>query len=197
MIDIKTASAEELIERRSEIATEIDAPEADLNALETEARAIKDELDARKDAEAKKAEIRDAVADGAGVEVRKVEEEVRNMTVEEIRSSKEYTEAFANYIKTGKDAECRALLSANATGGYVPVPTYVEGRIKTAWDRVQLMNLVRKTYIKGNLNVGFELSADPAYIHTEGSVANTEEALTLGIVELKPESIKKWIEKVA
>lgn len=193
MIDIKLASADELIERRAAIATEIDAPEADLNALETEARAIKDELDARKNAAAKKAEIRDAVADGAGVEVRKVEEEVRNMTVEEIRSSKEYTEAFANYIKTGKDTECRALLSTNATGGYVPVPTYVEGRIKTAWDRVQLMNLVRKTYIKGNLNVGFELSADPAYIHTEGSTANTEEALTLGIVELKPESIKKWI----
>ena len=30
-------------------------------------------------------------------------------------------------------------------------------------------------------------------MHTEGTVANTEEALTIGIVELKPESIKKWI----
>ena len=55
------------------------------------------------------------------------------------------------------------------------------------------MGLVRKTFIPGNLNVGFELSADPAYVHTEGSAANTEEALTLGIVELKPESLKKWI----
>ena len=98
------------------------------------------------------------------------------MTDIEVRSSKEYIDAFANYIKTGKDAECRALLSTNVAGGYVPVPTYVEDRIKTAWDRAELMSQVRKTYIRGNLNVGFELSADPAYIHTEGSAANTEEA---------------------
>ena len=119
------------------------------------------------------------------------------MTEVEIRSSKEYLDAYANYLKTGKDDECRALLSKNATGGQVPVPAYVEDRIKTAWDRVELMGLVRKTYIRGNLNVGFELSADPALIHTEGSAANSEEALTFGIVELKSESIKKWIERKA
>ena len=39
-MEIKTASAEELIERRSAIATELDAPEADLDALEAEVRAI-------------------------------------------------------------------------------------------------------------------------------------------------------------
>ena len=115
------------------------------------------------------------------------------MTLEEIRSSAEYVEAFANYIKTGRDDECRALLSTNATGGQVPVPTIIEGRIRTAWERNGLMNLVRKTYVRGNLKVGFELSADGALIHTEGSTANSEEVLTLGIVTLTPESIKKWI----
>lgn len=116
------------------------------------------------------------------------------MTDREIRNSEEYINAYANYLKTGKPDECRALLSTNApANGQVPVPTYVEERIKTAWDRVELMGLVRKTYIKGNLNVGFELSADPAYVHTEGSAANTEEALTFGITELKPESLKKYL----
>lgn len=193
MIDIKTASAEELVERRAAIATEIDNPEADLDKLEEEARSINEELNARKEAETKKAETREAVANGAGVEVRKIEEENKPMTLNEIRSSKEYVEAFARYIKYDDDKEVRALLSTNAVGGYVPVPTIVEERIKTAWQRNELMNLVRKTYIRGNLNVGFELSATEAAYHTEGTTAATEETLTLGIVELKPQSIKKWI----
>ena len=55
------------------------------------------------------------------------------------------------------------------------------------------MDLVRKTYAKGILKVGFELSADGALVHNEGTNANSEEALVLGIVELTPVSIKKWI----
>ena len=55
------------------------------------------------------------------------------------------------------------------------------------------MSRVRKSYLKGILKVGFEKSADPAYIHTEGAAANTEEALVLGTVSISPASIKKWI----
>ena len=115
------------------------------------------------------------------------------MTLDEIRSSKEYENAFANYIKTGRDDECRAALLTANVSGQVPVPTMVEGRIRTAWQRLGLMYLVRKTYIKGNLKVGFELSASDAVIHTEGSSAPSDETLTFGIVTLTPESIKKWI----
>lgn len=194
-MDIKAMSAEELIERRSAIATEIDAPEADLDALEQEARSINEELEARKAEEAKRVEIREAVANGAGTEIEKIEEREKPMTINEIRNSKEYIDAFANYIKTGKDEEVRALLSTNATvsTGYVPVPEIVEDRIRTAWQKLGFMDLVRKSYAKGNLKVGFELSADGALVHAEGAVANNEEALTLGVVELKAESIKKWI----
>ena len=56
------------------------------------------------------------------------------------------------------------------------------------------MSRVRKAYLKGNLKVGFELSADPAYIHTEGSGAVTTENLVLGTVSIVPESIKKSIQ---
>lgn len=115
------------------------------------------------------------------------------MTNDEIRASHEYNVAFANYIKTGKDDECRALLSINATGGQVPVPTRVEDRIRTAWGRSELMELVQKTYVRGNMNIGFELTATGAVVHTEGSAAPAEETLTFGIVSLVPESIKKWI----
>ena len=196
-MNINEMSVEELMERRAAIATEIDAPEADLDALEAETRSINEELERRKAAESKRNEIRKAVADGDGETIKTFEkEEKKEMTVEEVRSSKEYINAFANYIKTGKDDECRAaLLSTNATvsTGYVPVPTVVEGRIRTAWERSGLMELVRKTYVRGNLKIGFELSADGAVVHSEGSSAPADETLTFGVVELKPESIKKWI----
>lgn len=115
------------------------------------------------------------------------------MTLEEIRSSKEYIDAFANYIKTGDDKECRAVLLSENVSGQVPVPTIIEGRIRTAWQRLGLMDLVRKTYIRGNLKIGFELSATGAVVHTEGSPAPTDETLTFGVVQLTPASIKKWI----
>ena len=192
---VNEMTVEELLERRSAIANEIDAPDADLDALESEVRSINEELESRKQAEERKVEIRKAVANGEGETTKTFEtEERKEMTLDEIRASKEYINAFANYIKTGKDDECRAaLLSTNVAGGYVPVPTIIEERIRTAWERNGLMELVRKTYVRGNLKVGFELSATGAVVHTEGSTAPSDETLTFGVVELKPASIKKWI----
>lgn len=192
-MDFKEMSVEELLERRSAIAEEVDAEGADLDALETEVKSINEELEARKEEEAQKAEIRAEVASGAG-EIREEipTEERKVMTLEEIRSSHEYNVAYANYIKTEDDSECRALLTENVSGD-LPVPTYVEGRIRTAWQRNGLMDLVRKVYIKGNLKVGFELSATAATVHTEGTSAIAEEELHLGVVEMVPQSIKKFI----
>ena len=184
---------EELMERREAIKAECEAPEADLPALEEEARAINEELEKRKAAEAERRAAREAVANGEGKTINTFESEEKKMTLEEIRSSKEYVNAYANYIKTGKDDECRALLTELAAGGYVPVPSIVESRIRTAWQRNGLMDLVRKTYIKGVLKVGFELSATAATVHTESTAPVTEETLTLGIVTMTPKSIKKWI----
>ena len=195
-MNFKDMSAEELMERRAAIGQEIEAPDADLDALEQEARAINAELENRKAEEAKRNEIRDAVANGAGETIETIKEErEKPMTINEIRNSKEYVDAFARYIKTGKDEEVRALLTTNATvsGAYVPVPELVEARIRTAWQKLGIMDLVRKTYAKGILKVGFELSADGALVHNEGTNANSEESLVLGIVELTPVSIKKWI----
>lgn len=193
-MEIRDMTIEELKERRTAIATEIDAPEADLDALEAEARAINEEIENRKAAESKRNEIRSAVANGNGETKEKFEiEERKTMTLEEIRSSKEYIDAFANYIKTGDDSECRAALLTANVSGQVPVPTIIEGRIRTAWERNGLMDLVRKTYVRGNLKVGFELSATGAVVHTEGSNAPSDETLTFGVVTLTPVSIKKWI----
>lgn len=190
---IKKMTTSELEARKAAIATEVNQEGADLNALEEEIRAIAEELEARKAEAARREEIRKAAAT-ANVEGRMAVQEEKAPTLEEIRSSKAYINAFADYIKTGDDTECRALLSTNATsGGQVPVPTVIEGRIRTAWERNGLMELVRKTYIRGNLQIGFELSATGAVIHAEGADAPDEEVLTFGVVTMVPASIKKWI----
>ena len=114
------------------------------------------------------------------------------MEIKELRNTPEYIDAFAEYIK-GDDKEVRALLSENATNGTVAVPEIVYDIVKNAWQRDGIMALVRKSYLKGNLKVQFEISSDGATVHTEGSGAVNEEALVLGIVELIPASIKKWV----
>lgn len=192
-MNIKTATLDELQERRAEIAAEAEQPEADLDALETEIRAINAELEARRAAEAAQAEKRRAVAAGAGREIRKMQEEEEGMSEKQIRNSGEYIAAYAQYLKTGDDKECRALLTTNVATGTVPVPEYIEGYVRTAWERNRIMDMVRKTYMPGNLKIGFEISATDAAIHTEGTAAPPEETLTLGVVNMVPQSIKKWI----
>ena len=190
----------EIEERKAQIDAEVEKPEADLDALNEEARKLAEESEQlihqleELRAEAERAEEeRKAVAEGAG-ETKEHFEEEKKMDLKEIRSSVEYMDAFANYIKTGKDEECRALLSTNAAAnGQIPVPVLVDDIIRTAWENNTILSRVRKTYFRGNLKVAFERAADPAYVHGEGTTAVTEEDLTIGIVELKPENIKKWI----
>ena len=193
-MELKEMTIEEMEERKSAILAELDAEGADLDALEAEMKSIKEEIEARKAEEEKKAEIRQAVVEGAGTVIRKFEEEKKEMTKtpEEIRSSKEYVDAFARYLISEDATECRALLTTDASGS-VPVPVIVDEIIRTAWDNDEILSRVRKTNIRGNLKVAFELSADGAYVHTEGTSAPTEEALALGIVTMIPKNIKKWI----
>lgn len=116
---------------------------------------------------------------------------------EELRNSKEYINAYAEYIKSNDAKELRALVS---TGGYatgnsatVEIPDMVYDIVKTAWEREDLMSRVRTLSVKGNLKVQFEVSADGAVKHTEGYGEVSEESLVLGVVTLTPVSIKKWI----
>lgn len=185
---------QELIERRSAIAAEAENADADLDALEAEVRGINAELEKRKAEAEKRSTIRDAVAQGAGVVLEKNEitEERKAMSDIEIRNSKAYIDAFANYIKTGDDRECRALLTENVSGA-LPVPEFVDNIVHTAWDNDEILSRVRRVYIRGNLKVPFERSADGAVVHTEGTSAISEESLTLGIVTMIPASIKKMI----
>ena len=199
--EIRTRQGE-IEERKAQIDAELDKPEADLDALNEEARrlaeesaSLKDQLDELMAKAAEEEELRRKIAEGELGKTKEKHEEEKTMTELEIRSSAAYSEAYKKYILKGDDKECRALLSTNATAatGYVPVPTYVDDMIKTAWEENSLLSRVNKTFFKGNVKVPFEKSADGAYVHSEGTTGLTEEDLQLGIVELKPENIKKWI----
>ena len=196
MTEIKEMQIEEVEARTAEIEAEIEsADEARMSEIKSEL----DELEARK-TELKKAaaeaqETRDMVAEDKVTveEIKEVITEERKMTNFEMVKTAEYRDAFKQYILTGKDEECRALLTENVASGTVPVPEIVYDIVKNAWEKEGIMALVKKVYLKGNLKVGFEISADGAVIHTEGENAPTEEKLVLGVVEIVPASIKKWI----
>ena len=191
-MEIKDMAIEQIEERKAEIRSLCETEDADLNALTEEVRQLNEELETRKNAEAQREEIRKAVAAGAGVVTEKIEEVKPTMTNEEIRSSAEYMDAFARYLISEDDRECRSLLTTQVSGT-VPVPKIVDGIIKTAWNDEPLLSRVNKTYLRGNTLDAFERSADDAYVHTEGTSAVTEEDLALGIVELIPRNVKKWI----
>ena len=193
---MKYKTMKEIEERKAQILKEMEQEGADLDALKKEMDELRENAQQIREAAAKAEETRKAIASGAaGItvgETRNAEKAAK--TVDEIRGSNEYVEAFARYLMSEDDRECRALLSENApANGQVPVPTLVDPIIKTAWEKSEILSRVNKTGFKGNLKSAFERAADPAYEHTEGTTAITEEDLTLGIVELKPKNVKKFV----
>ena len=197
--EIMALDMDQIEARSSELAAEIELPETDntrLDAIEEELKALEDrKAQIVAEVEKRKADVA-AVIKGQGDIIEKVKDE-RKVTTMEVRNTPEYINAYAEYIKSGNDMECRKLTSENDTTpngtGTVAVPEFVYDIVKTAWEREGIMSLVRKSYLRGNLKVQFEISGGDATVHDEGAAAVSEEALVLGIVELVPKSIKKWI----
>lgn len=195
-MEFKEMSIEELEARRAQIATEVEAEDADLDALLAEVRGIKEELEKRKADAAQREELRKMAAEQAEVvEAAPVEERKENkMTDIEIRKSPEYLDAWVEMQKGRATEEQRALLSENATAnGTIAVPMYVEDKIETAWESNEIVRRVRRSYFPGNLKVGVEISADPAIAHAEGGAAIEEENLEIMYVNLIPTMVKKMV----
>lgn len=190
-MEIKDMTMEDVEARLAEIKAEIDGEGADIEALNAEVDQLVERQSAIKQAAEEKRSLLDKVANMNTTPIAKIEERKPEMEIE-VRNTKAYIDAYAEYIKTGDSTECRALLTENTANGTVAVPEFVYDVVKTAWDREGIMSLVRKSYLRGNLKVGFEISASDATVHTEGQAVN-EETLTLGIVELVPAAIKKWV----
>ena len=194
--EIMVLDAEQIDARSAELASEIEVAETNeaMDAIQAEMEAIEERKAVIKlEVEQRKADMA-AVIQGHGDVVEEVKDE-RKVNTMEMRNTPEYINAYAEYIKSGNDMECRKLTSENDTTpngtGTVAVPEFVYDIVKTAWEREGIMSLVRKSYLRGNLKVQFEISGGEASIHAEGDSAVSEEALVLGLVELVPQSIMR------
>ena len=194
---MKYRTMQEIETRKAAILEEMEKEGADLDALKQEMDELRENAEQIREAAAKAEETRKAIASGAaGIVIGETMKATDAMMSEkEVRNSREYIEAYANYIKTGNPAECRTvLLSKNApASGQLPVPDMLEGIIKTAWEKNEFLNRIKKTAFRGNLRVPFELSATGAWKHVEGTTGLTEEEITIGIVTLTPHNIKKLV----
>ena len=195
-MDLSNLTNEELdlklkeLETRSAIAdeTELEKIAGEVEEIETRKNEIKLEFE-------KAEEARKAIAEAPQVEEPEtiIEERInKTMDLKELRSSKEYIDAFANYIKTGKDEEVRSLLT-DFGGGTIPTPTFVQEYVETAWSRSNIASKVKKLGVKGILKVPYEISSSSAVVHTEGDDAPDEEELVIGTATIAPATIKKWI----
>ena len=187
---------EEIEARKLEIREEAEATEEveKIEELTAEAEALTQEEEQIKEDEKNEEESKEV--EEKSFLTKEINKEERKTMEKEMRNTKEYIDAFAEFVK-GNDKELRALVT---TDGYptgnsntVEIPDMVYDIVKTAWERENLISRVRTLSVKGNLKVQFEVSGSEAAIHTEGNGAVTEEELILGVVTLLPESIKKWI----
>lgn len=182
-------------ERAAKIAEETrDASEEILAELSAELDMIEERKNIIKaEAEEKRTAMEEVLA-GEGEVIEEKQEERKMSDVKEIRSSKEYLDAWVENIKGRANEEQRALLTTNAgSTGTIAVPTYVEDRINTAWESNEIVRRAKKSYFKGVLKVGYEASAEGAIMHQEGGQAINEENLVIRFVELIPYTYKKMV----
>lgn len=198
-MEIKEMTLADVTARMTELDSLVETSEKpeEIEGYTEELRSLKEkkaELEALEERKANAKALEEGKTDSTVTVVEQRKDENTMKTIEEYRNSKEYIDAYAEYIKTGKDEELRALLTTNVgAAGEVAVPDFVFDIIKTDWLKSGVMALVKKISVAGNMKVQFELSAGDAVIHNEGSGTVSEESLTLGVVSLIPESIKKWI----
>ena len=192
--EIKALDYDALTQRIADIKVEMESEDSDIEALSAEVDLIEKRKAELKAAANEAAEKRAMIAEKLEADViEERKEEETKMTNMEMRNTPEYGKAFVKGLLADDFTEARALLTENVTGGTVPVPEILETEIKNAWEDAQFLQFAKRTSYKGNVKVGFEVSATGAAVHVEGANAPTEETLVWGTVELKAESIKKWI----
>lgn len=190
-MEFKDMTIEQLEERKAAILTEIDAPEADLDALEEEAMGINAELESRKAAEAEKAELRAQVAQGAGEVIKDFrEEEVRKETKMYGVETLEYRNAWVkNIVGRELDAEERAALTSAAA----VIPTMT---VNAIWDRLvkpaELLGRVDVTQFPSYVRFPKATTVNAATAQAVGGTIN-ESSDVVGYADLVPNEYVKLL----
>lgn len=189
-MDFKDMTIDQLEERKQAILTELDADGADLDALEAEAKAIKQELENRKADEQKKAEVRSAVAQGNGTVIDKIEEEKREEKNMYAIDTVEYRDAWVKRL-IGRELSVEERDALTSAAAVIPTMT-----VDAVWDK-----LVRESELLGRVDV----TQFPTYVRFPKATTNnaataqavsttiTESSDVIGYVDLIPNEYVKLL----
>ena len=191
-MEFTSMTVEELESRLAQLPDEIEKDGADLDALDAEFKGITAELDARKAAAAKKAELRAAVATGAGSVIAEAPqtpiptEERKMFKIDSI----EYRDAWTKKI-IGRELNEEERAALGASGAVIPTMT-----VNAVWDK-----LTAKTELLGKVDV----SQFPTYVRfpkatTKAAATGqavgttiTESSDVIGYVDLIPNEYVKLL----
>lgn len=191
-MEFKDMTMDQLIERKAAIKAEIEVEGADLDALEAEIKGINEEIEKRKAAEEKRAELRQAVASGCGVVLQAATEETTEERKKEMFGidTIEYRNAWLkDAIGRDLNEEERAALSSS--GAVIPTMT-----VNEVWDK-----LVKDSDLLGKVDI----SQFPNYVRfpkatTVNAAAGqaigttiTEASDVIGYVDLTPNEYVKLL----
>ena len=185
-MELKDMNIEQLEERKNAIVAELDNEGADLDALEAEMRSIKDELESRKQAEAKKAEIREAVANGAGEVVKTFVEERKTMEKNFTVDGAEYRQAWLkNLMGLELNAEERTAIT-----GTDAIPTETLNKIINVLKENALLGKIDLMQIPGFVKIPiYATNSDATWTDT-----STDSQDVIGNITLQPKQLIKTIE---
>ena len=191
-MEFTSMTVEELEARLAQLPDEIEKDGADLDALDAEFKGITAELDARKAAAAKKAELRTAVATGAGSVIAEAPqtpiptEERKMFKIDSI----EYRDAWTKKI-IGRELNEEERAALGAAAAVIPTMT-----VNAVWDK-----LTEKTELLGKVDV----SQFPTYVRfpkatTKNAATGqavgapiTESSDVIGYVDLIPNEYVKLL----
>ena len=192
MTEKRSAFEESDVEKRDEILAEVEEMGKEADEIDEEIKEVEEVKKAFEEQEERMSLLKN-------VETEKVE--VRNKDIKkDILDTPEYRQAWVDTIRHNDLSYVQKVLRDDPVLGMatsndnVPVPTIWQSYVETAWYNYgKFSRLVNKTSIAGYLSIPFEASATGAAMHTEKADAPTEEAIVLGLIELKPAMLKKWI----
>ncbi len=187
-MELREMTIEAIEERKSAIRAELEAEGADLDALEAEARSLNEEIERRKADEAKRVEIREAVAAGAGTVIKTPEKEERKemFTVDSV----EYRDAWTKKV-VGRELNEEERAALTSAGSVIPTMT-----VNAVWDK-----LVKPAELLGKVDV----SQFPTYVRFPKATTNnaassqavggtiTESSDVIGYVDLIPNEYVKLL----
>lgn len=191
-MDFTTMTVEELEARRAQIGVEAEQDGADLDVLEAEIKGIKAELEARKEAAAKKAELRAAVATGAGSVIAEAPqtpiptEERKMFKIDSI----EYRDAWTKKI-IGRELNEEERAALGAAAAVIPTMT-----VNAVWDKLtgaaELLGKVDVSQFPTYVRFPKATTKGAATAHAVGGTI-TESSDVIGYVDLIPNEYVKLL----